>query len=110
MKYILVLLVLVGILQSDMLKKKTLACPSVLLLKKAPVDVANASMDMTMYAIANNCEILSKRDKVEAVGYDISNTEAIYQEIIYQKTGATLYIHSSAIQIEQSGKKSSYRF
>ena len=95
---------------ADMMKKKTLACPSVIQLQKAPVDNADNFMKLSMYAIANDCVVINKRDKVEAIGYDPLNSKEIYQKILYMKTGVYLYILRSTIQIEQDGKKSSYRF
>ncbi len=93
-----------------MLKKKTLACPSILQLQKAPMEKDEDSMNLSMYAIANDCFILDKRDKVEAIGYDPTNSKEIYQKILYKKTGVYLYILRSAIQVEQDGKKGSLRF
>ncbi len=110
MRYILILLFFIGFADADIMKKKTLACPSVIQLQKAPVDMGEDSLDLSLYAIANDCVILGKRDKVEAIGYDPTNLKEIYQKIIYQKTGAYLYILRSSIQIEQDGKKSSLRF
>jgi len=109
-KYILLVLLLVGFLEADILKKKTLACPSVIQLEKAPVDKDDDPMQLSMYSIANDCVLLSKKDKVEAIGYDPLNSKEIYQKILYIKTGAYLYIQRSSIQVEQGGKKSSYRF
>jgi len=90
-----------------MLKKDTLACPTILLLQKAPVD---DYVDTNMYAIANNCMILNKKDNIEAIGYDALNSKEIYQKILHKKTGSYLYILRSSIQVEQGGKKSSIRF
>ncbi len=110
MKYILLFLLLASISGADIIKKKTLACPSVIQLQKAPVENADNFMKLSMYAIANDCVIINRRDKVDAVGYDPLNSKEIYQKIIYLKTGVYLYILRSAIQVEQDGKKSSYRF
>ena len=110
MKYILTILLLVTIAQADIMKKKTLACPSVFQLQKAPVDTAENSMSLSMYAIANDCVLIDKRDNVEAIGYDPRNSKEIYQKIFYQKTGVYLYVLRSAIQVEQDGKKGSMRF
>jgi hypothetical protein len=97
-------------LYADILKKKTLGCPSVNILQKAPLNTVDNYMALSMYAIANDCVIMSKRDSIEAVGYDPLNSEEIYQKIIYQKTGVYLYVLKSVVQVEQEGKKSSYRF
>ena len=110
MRYILTILLLLNVANADIMKKKTLACPSVIQLQKAPVDTADNFMNLSMYAIANDCVIIGKRDNVEAIGYDPTNSQEIYQKIIYKKTGVYLYVLRSAIQVEQDGKKSSYRF
>lgn len=89
---------------------KTLACPTILQLQKAPVMKEENSLDLSMYTIANSCVVVSTKDKVEAVGYDSRNSKEIYQQIVYQKTGTLLYILRSSILIEQGGKKGSVRF
>ena len=108
------LLIFIGLLSlslnADMLKKKTLACPSVLLLQKAmKVDLTDP-LELEMYSIANGCAILSRSDKVEALGYDPRNAKDIYQKIYYKKTNSQLYLLRSAITVEQGGKKNRVRF
>jgi hypothetical protein len=93
-----------------MVKNKALACPSILLLKKAPLEIKDNSMDLSLYAVSNSCEILSRGDKIQAIGYDPRNSKELFQKIIYLKTGSELYIKRSAIEIEQGGKKSTLRF
>lgn len=110
MKYILTFLLLLNVANADIMKKKTLACPSVTQLQKAPVESTENSMNLSMYAIANDCVIVDKRDNVEAIGYDPTNSQEIYQKILYQKTGVYLYVLRSTIQVEQDGKKGSLRF
>ncbi|NOR57932.1 MAG: hypothetical protein GQ474_05350 [Sulfurimonas sp.] len=110
MRYILTILLLVGFAQADIMKKKTLACPTIFQLKKAPSDTTDDSMSLSMYAIANDCVIIDKRDNIEAIGYDPTNSKEIYQKILYKKTGVYLYVLRSAIQVEQDGKKGSMRF
>ncbi len=110
MKYILILLFLFTSLSADIIKKKTLACPSVIQLQKAPLDTTDNYINLSTYAITNDCMILGKKDKVKAIGYDPLNSKEIYQKIIYMKTGVYLYILRSSIQVEQDGKKSSFRF
>ena len=110
MKYILLLLLALSVSNADYMVKKTLACPSVMLLEKAPKDQGNSGMDMTLYTIANNCEIVSKRDKVEAIGYDPASSKEIYQKIIYKRTGKELYILRNNIMVEQAGKKNMFKF
>jgi len=106
-KIILIILIFTSIIFSDMLKEETLACPNILLLQNAPVD---DYVNMNMYAIANNCMILNRKDNVEAIGYDALNSKEIYQKIIHKKTGSYLYILRSTIQVEQGGKKGFIRF
>jgi len=92
------------------MKKKTLACPTIKQLQNAPLDTAENYMELSMYAIANGCEILGKRDKVQAIGYDPRNSKEIYQKIVYKKTGKYFYLLRATIQVEQDGKKARYRF
>jgi hypothetical protein len=99
-----------NISSADYIVKKTLACPSVFLLKKAPLDQGESGMDLTLYSIANNCLIISRKDKVEAIGYDPSSSKEIFQQIIHQKTGKKFFIFRDNIMVEQSGKKNIFRF
>jgi len=110
LRYFLILLVLFTSLSADKMKSKTLGCPSVMLLQKAPADMKDNYLELNMYAIANSCVVISKRDSVEAIGYDPLNSKDIYQKILYKKTGTILYIPSATIQIEQAGKKGVIRF
>ncbi|WP_372999832.1 hypothetical protein [Sulfurimonas sp.] len=110
MRYILTILLLAGFAHADIIKKKTLACPTIEQLEKAPVDKADNLTDLSMYAIANDCVMIDRRDNIEAVGYDPTNSKEIYQKIFYKKTAVYLYVLRSSIQVEQDGKKSSYRF
>ncbi len=89
---------------------KTLGCPTILLLKKAPVSANDDILDLNMYAIANDCIVIRRRDRVKAVGYDSRNSKEMYQKIVHQKTGSSLYILRSSIQVEQDGKKGAVRF
>lgn len=110
MKYILILLFLTHSIYGDQIKTKTLGCPTIEALKNAPVDVQESPMALSMYAISSGCEIISRRDKVEAIGYDPRNEKEIFQKIIYNRTNTTLYILRSAITVEQGGKKNGIRF
>ncbi|MCD4667566.1 MAG: hypothetical protein K8R44_03080 [Sulfurimonas sp.] len=110
MKFILVLFLTFTFSMADYLVKKTLACPSIMLLKKAPVSDGESGMDATLYIIANNCMVLSKKDKIEAIGYDSRNSKEIYQKILHKKTSKELFILRSTIMVEQSGKKNRLRF
>jgi len=104
------LFLLASFLQADMITHKTLACPTLDTLTKAPVETDSSPLSLQMYSIANSCVVLSRGDKVEAVGYDPRNSKEIYQEIIYKRTGRQLFMLRSAIIVEQGGKKNSYRF
>ncbi len=110
MKYILILLLVLTSLQADKVKRKAFACPSVEILQKAPLDKGDNYLDLNMYAISNNCVILSRSSSIEALGYDPRNSKEIYQEIIYKKTGAHLFVRRSAIQVEQPGKIGKFIF
>ena len=110
MRYILVFLLLVTLGSADKIKRKTLGCPSVMLLQKAPVDTGDNYLELNMYAIANDCVIISKRDRVEAIGYDPLNSKDVFQKILLKKTDNILYILRSTIQVEQGGKKGAMRF
>lgn len=95
---------------ADYLSKDTLACPNVMLLKKAPLNQGESGLDLTFYAISNACMILSKKDKVEAIGYDPSNSKEIFQEIVHKATGNKLFIKRESLVVEQGGKNNIYRF
>ena len=110
MKYLFILLALFSVLNADKINKKTLACPDVDKLKKAPIHTDADPLDLSMYVIANGCEILSKNMDVEAVGYDPRNSTEIFQKIIDKKSGKTLYILRSSIFVEQGGKNNTLRF
>ena len=110
MKYIIALLLTFTISSADYIVSKTLACPSIMLLQKSPKNEGSTGMDMTLYAIANSCMILSKRDKIEAIGYDPRTSKEIFQEIIHKYTAKKLFVLRSDIMVEQSGKKNIMRF
>lgn len=110
MKYILIALLLITSLQADKIKRKSIACPTLEILKKVPVDTQDNYLEINTYAIVNSCVILYKDDEIEIQGYNANNTKELYHEIIYKKTGAHLFIKSSAVIVEQYGKKSTWRF
>ena len=110
MKYLFVLLALFFTASADQINKKTLACPDIDKLKKAPIHEGADPLDLSMYVIANDCEILRRHTVVESIGYDPRNSTEIYQQILDKKSGRTLYILRSSISIEQGGKKNSMRF
>jgi len=92
------------------MKERTLGCPSVMLLQKAPHDTEDDYISLNMYAIANDCVLLTKKSSIESIGYNANNAKDIYQEIIYRKTGVHLFVKRSDIIIEKFGRKSSFRF
>jgi len=106
-KNILIILTLVNFLFADKVIKETLACPTLDALKKVPL---KNGLDLNMYAIANNCIVLNRYSDVKAIGYDNYKSKDIYQKIIFNKTGAELYMKKSALQIEEGGKKNILRF
>ena len=110
MKTIILSIVLLTSVYADVINTKTLACPSLDVLKKAPLAQQASPMGLTMYAIANGCEVLTKNEKVETIGYDPRNSKELFQQILYKKNGVQLYVKSSAITVEQGGKKNSMRF
>ena len=110
MRYLLILLLALSVANADYAKKKSLACPSVMLHQKAPKEQGDSGMDLTIYTIANNCEIVSRRDQIEAIGYDPASSHEIYQKIIYQRTGKELFMLRKNIFVEQGGKKNIFRF
>ena len=110
MKSFFSLLLFVSFVEADMITHKTLACPSLDTLTKAPIETDANPLELQMYSIANSCVVLSHGDKVEAIGYDPRNSKEIYQKVIYKRTGIQLFMLRSAIVVEQGGKKSSYRF
>jgi hypothetical protein len=110
LRYILLVSLLFVFSHADKVLKKTLACPSVVLLQKALQEDMKDPLNLEMYAIANNCVILDKSDEIEAIGYDPRNSKEIYQQILRKKTGRELYLLRSTIAVEQGGKKDTMRF
>lgn len=110
MKYIIILLLVLSSLQADKVKRSAIACPTLEILKKVPVDTGDNYLDINTYAIVNSCVILSKKSNIEVLGYNANNTKKLFHEIIYKKTGAHLFVKSSAVIVEQYGKNSSWRF
>lgn len=109
MKYIFLLLATLS-LSADLIKKQTLACPTKLILQKSVEIDLSDPLKLEMYAISNECVVLGREDKVQALGYDPRNAKEIFQKILYKKTGVELYILREAIQVEQGGKHNTYRF
>ena len=82
MKYIFILLALLSIVNADKINKKSLACPDIDKLKKAPVHEGADPLDLSMYIVANDCKMLSKCTQIEAIGYDPRNSTEIFQKIL----------------------------
>jgi len=110
MKYILILVLIITATYADKVKKKALACPTIVQLQKAPADTKENYLDLNMYIIANSCIVLSKQDSIEAVDYNANNSKDLFTKIIYKKTGVLLYVRSTSILVEQDGKKGKFRF
>jgi len=110
LKLFLSLLILASMLYGDLVKRKTLACPTVILVQKAMQEDMQDPLRLEMYSIAHGCVVLSREDKIQAVGYNPRNSKEIFQKIIYKKTATELFVLRSAIQIEQGGKKNTLRF
>jgi hypothetical protein len=107
---LLLSLALVSTLCADLVKTKTLACPSISILQKAADVDMQDSLKLEMYAIAHGCVIVGREDKIEALGYDPRNSKEIFQKIYYEKSNSELYLRRSAIIVEQGGKKNGFRF
>jgi len=110
LKYIALSLLLASSIYGDQVKSETLGCPTINALKNVPIESLEDPMALSTYAISNGCEIISRGDGVEAVGYDPRNSQERFQKIIYKRTGVTLYVLRSSIRIEQGGKKNGMRF
>jgi len=110
LKYFFVLLALLSTLSADKINKKTLACPNIDKLKKAPVHEGADPLALSMYIIANDCKMLSKHTQIEAIGYDSRNSVETFQKILDKKSGNIFYILRSSIFVEQGGKKNSLKF
>jgi len=96
-------------LNADKVLVRTLACKTMDALEKAPVNEED-SMKLNLYAIANECAILSRDAEIQVLGYDPRNTKKMYIQIVDKRTGYNFYILKSKIQIEQGGEEASYRF
>ncbi|MDF1878558.1 hypothetical protein JHD46_02760 [Sulfurimonas sp. SAG-AH-194-C20] len=110
MKYLLIFILLTPFIYGDVIKYKTLACPTIALLKEAKSIDMEDSLELEIYTIAKNCVVLSREDHIKALGYDPLNSKDRFQKILYKKTSSVLYISRDAIHIEQAGKKNTYRF
>jgi len=109
LKYIL-LISLSVLLFADKVTTRTLACPSQQQLNSASLEITEDSMNLSMYAIANGCEIIFPGDKIEVIDYDIKKEKEKFHKILYKRTDSYLFVRSSSIFIEQSGSKNKFSF
>ncbi|RLA73110.1 MAG: hypothetical protein DRG24_01130 [Epsilonproteobacteria bacterium] len=112
MHYIFMVLILgtVVIGWADSIKSQTIGCPTVDVLKNISKETDNDYVKINLFAMANDCLLLSQKDKVEAIDYDPVNEKTLYIKIIHKQSGKVLFVPSSEIYIEQSGKKNTFRF
>lgn len=97
-------------LQADQIKVKSLACPSLETFKKVPSEALEDDLSLSLFAVANDCRVLSRSDHVTAIGYDPRNEKTIYIQILHKQSGETLFIRRKNLLVEQPGKKNQYRF
>ena len=110
MRYLFIAMLVFSISNADYILKKSLACPTIMLIEKAPSDQGESGMELTLYSISNNCMILSRKDKIEALGYDPRDSKNIYQHILHKNSGSELFMKRANIRVEQGGKKNIMRF
>ena len=110
MRFVIIFVLILSALNADKIKNKTLACPTIDQLKKAPVHKDAGSLDLDMYVIANSCAIISPKNRIEAIGYDPRNSTEIYQKVVDKDNGSIYYILRAQIFVEQGGKNASMRF
>ncbi len=97
-------------LWADYIKVTTVGCPSIDILKRLPQETANDYVKVNLFAMTNDCVILTREDAIEAIDYDPANEKTLYIKILYKKTGATLFVLRDEVLIEQPGKKNRFRF
>ncbi len=105
----LIPLLFTSFLSADKVLVRTLACKTMDALKKAPMDEEDP-LKLNMYAIADECIILSRDSQIQVLGYDARNTKKMYVQIVDKRTGYSFYVLKSKIQIEQGGEEANYRF
>jgi len=110
LKFFLPILISLLPLSADMVRVKSLACPTLDTLQKSPISHATEPLEVDMYAIANNCVVVTRGDSVETLGYDPRNSQEKYVKIFYKRTKQELYILRSDVQIERGGKRGVIRF
>jgi len=112
MRYLFMVLIVgtVVVGWADSIKAQTIGCPTVDVLKNISKETENDYVKINLFAMANDCLLLSQKDKVEAIDYDSANETALYIKIIHKQSGKVLFVPSSDIYIEQPGKKNTFRF
>lgn len=99
---------LTNLLNADKILNKSLACPTMDAYKKAPL--GDDYLNLNMYAISHNCKIFYRNSEIQVLGYDPRNSKSPIMEIVDKVTGIKYFINRSSVQVEQGGKKSTYRF
>ena len=93
-----------------MIKNKTLACPSIEVLKSSlDMDLSEA-LQIESFAIGNSCEVLTRNDEVQAIGKDVLDNTKTFVKIYYKKKQVELFIFRKALTVEQAGTYNSYKF
>ncbi len=91
------------LLQADVILVKSLACNDIEKLENIPGDVLKDSIKLNIYAMSNDCALLSKQDKIQAHEYTTENKSDKFIKIYLQDSGRILFINRKNIQIEQPG-------
>jgi len=99
-----------GLLMADAIKAQTIGCPNVEIFKRITKETQNDYVKLNLFAMSNDCVLLSQQDKVEAIDYDPANSKTLYMKILYKKTGRVLFVPQNSIYVEQPGKKNMFRF
>jgi hypothetical protein len=94
----------------DSVKKTSLACPNIDVLKKVGLELEDDPLKLDMYIIANNCVVLERGESIKILDWDGTNNEKIFQKILYNKTGTVMYVRSSSVEIEQAGQNDRIKF
>jgi len=95
---------------ADSIKEQTVGCPTIEILKNIPKETANDYIKLNLFTMANDCMILSRNDKVEAIDYDPANNVALFMKIVHKQSGKILFVPTEDLYIEQPGKKNIFRF
>lgn len=96
--------------EADQIRMKSLACPEVEVYDKIPPEALKDDLQLSLFAVANDCRVLSPGDAVKAIGHDPRNEKSLFVQIIVKKSGERLYMRRSKLLVEQPGKKNQVRF